>query len=142
MMYMLLFSTHSALLLPTPPTQRTLYAAACAADDQMSFAYRRVSRQPRMSIDPVSARSSVADVIERVTPSVALLTPRGVRNSSAQGSAFAVSTGGRTLLLTNAHVAAGGASLEVRLPADDFATPLRATVVGRAPGGEDLGASR
>jgi len=83
-------------------------------------------------------RNFVSDIAARSSPSVVLVIPRGVRNITAQGSGFAVEVNGRTLLLTNAHVASGGSSVEVALPADDFVERHSATVIGRAPAGEDL----
>ncbi len=82
-------------------------------------------------------RGFVSDVYDRCSPSVALVMPRGVRNTTAQGSGFVVSVDGDRYILTSAHVAAGGTTVEVSLPADNFAVRHSASVVGRAPG-EDL----
>jgi putative serine protease PepD len=96
-------------------------------------AYRRST--PRAShLD----RSFVAEIAERVSPSVALVIPRGLRNSTHQGSGFAVEVGGALLLVTSAHVASGGMKVDVALASDGFIERHSATVVGRAPHGEDL----
>ena len=82
-------------------------------------------------------RTFVSEVYDRISPSVALIMPRGVRNTSAQGSGFVVAVNGTRYILTSAHVAAGGMTVEVAFPADGF-TKHNASVVGRAPDGEDL----
>ena len=83
-------------------------------------------------------RSFVADIVEAATPSVVMVSLRGVRNSTGQGSGFALQTAAGLRIVTSAHVASGGMAVEVRLPADGFETALRARVIGRAPQGEDL----
>lgn len=83
-------------------------------------------------------RTFVSEVYDRISPSVALIMPRGVRNTSAQGSGFVVAVNGTRYILTSAHVAAGGMTVEVAFPADGFTKRHNASVVGRAPGGEDL----
>ena len=82
-------------------------------------------------------RGFVSDVYDRCSPSVALIMPRGVRNTTAQGSGFVVSVDGDNYILTSAHVASGGTTVEVALPADNYAVRYNASVVGRALG-EDL----
>lgn len=83
-------------------------------------------------------RSFVADVAEVASASIVLVVPRGVRNTTAQGSGFVVDVDGGLHILTSAHVAAGGMSVEVALPQDGYAARHNATVLGRAPGREDL----
>lgn len=83
-------------------------------------------------------RSFVADVAESASESLVLVVPKGVRNTTAQGSGFVVRSGDANYILTSAHVAAGGMSVEVGFPADSYTERHNATVVGRAPGGEDL----
>ena len=51
-------------------------------------------------------RTFVSEVYDRISPSVALIMPRGVRNTSAQGSGFVVAVNGTRYILTSAHVAA------------------------------------
>eukprot|EP00965_Chrysotila_dentata_P207051 6183898-Pleurochrysis_carterae.AAC.5 len=80
----------------------------------------------------LSLADGVTDIVERVAPSVALVLPVGVRNSTAQGSGFAISHDGKSYLLTSAHVAAGGFKISVSLPQDDFVTKYEAELVGRA----------
>ena len=96
------------------------------------------SRVQRRVIRNQLDRGFVADVAAAASPSVVLVLPRGVRNTTAQGSGFAVAVDETTMLLTSAHVAAGGMSVQVSLPGDNFSTIHNATVYGRAPGGEDL----
>ena len=111
---------------------------------------RRLTDAPMRSIAAVSRahvaavvmaaldRTFVSEVYDRISPSVALIMPRGVRNTSAQGSGFVVAVNGTRYILTSAHVAAGGMTVEVAYPADGFTKRHNASVVGRAPGGEDL----
>jgi S1-C subfamily serine protease/ATP-dependent Clp protease adapter protein ClpS len=77
------------------------------------------------------------NVAQTVHPSVALVTPMGVRNMTSQGSGFVVdwkddypSESRSVYLLTAAHVAAPGLQLTVLFPSQG-ATPHSATVVGR-----------
>ena len=49
-----------------------------------------------------------------------------------------MNAGGVPRILTSAHVAAGGMSVEVAFSKDGYTERHNATVVGRAPGGEDL----
>lgn len=100
----------------------------------------RMKPQVRADVAVMGAldRSFVSDIHASVSPSVALIMPRGVRNSTAQGSGFAVAVHNVSYILTSAHVAAGGMSVEVALPGDGFKERYNATVVGRAPGGEDI----
>jgi S1-C subfamily serine protease len=76
------------------------------------------------------------NVAQSVHPSVALVTPMGVRNMTSQGSGFVVdwkddSPERRSVyLLTAAHVAAPGLQLTVLFPSQG-ATPHSASVVGR-----------
>ena len=83
-------------------------------------------------------RSFVADVAASASASLVLVVPRGVRNTSSQGSGFVVDVGGMAHVLTSAHVAAGGMTVEVAFSTDGWNQRHNATVVGRAPGGEDL----
>ena len=77
-------------------------------------------------------RSFVKDAVAAASPSLALVLPRGVRNTTAQGSAFCIEVEGDKYLLTSAHVAAGGMSLAVALPSDGFRKKYPVQVVGRA----------
>ncbi|KAL3761909.1 hypothetical protein ACHAW5_006138 [Stephanodiscus triporus] len=99
--------------------------------------YARV-RGARVAVAASLDRGFVSEVYDACSPSVALVLPRGVRNTTAQGSGFVVAIGGDNYILTSAHVAAGGTTVGVALPADGFAARHGAHVVGRAPGGEDL----
>jgi S1-C subfamily serine protease len=91
----------------------------------------------RVSVAASLDRGFVSDVYDSCSPSVALVVPRGVRNTTAQGSGFVISVDGDRYVLTSAHVAPGGMTMEVALAADGFAVRHNASVVGRAPG-EDL----
>ena len=94
----------------------------------------RVVRGVRVAAAASLDRGFVSDVYDRCSPSVVLVVPRGVRNTTSRGSGFVVSVDGDRYVLTSAHVAAGGTTVEVALPADDFAVMHSASVVGRAPG--------
>ena len=83
-------------------------------------------------------KSFVADVAEVASKSLVLILPKGVRNTTSQGTGFVVECEGRCYILTSAHVAAGGMRVEVSLADDNYAKVYNATVVDRAPGGEDL----
>jgi S1-C subfamily serine protease len=89
-----------------------------------------ISSTRRFSV-PASA-SLALNVARLVQPSVALVTPIGVRNMTARGSGFVIdfnttSTNEYTYLVTAAHVAAPGFEIEIKL--GDTSRP--ATVVGR-----------
>lgn len=73
-----------------------------------------------------------------LTISRACPIPRGVRNTTAQGSGFVIAIDDERDILTSAHVAAGGMTVEVALPSDNYAVRYNASVVGRAPNGEDI----
>ena len=83
-------------------------------------------------------REFVTNVYNQCSPSVALVLPRGVRNTTAQGSGFVIAIDDERYILTSAHVAAGGMTVEVALPSDNYAVRYNASVVGRAPNGEDI----
>jgi S1-C subfamily serine protease len=83
-------------------------------------------------------RTFVADAAESASDSLVLVVPKGVRNTTAQGSGFVVNALGVPRILTSAHVAAGGMTVEVAFSKDGYTERHNATVVGRAPGGEDL----
>lgn len=83
-------------------------------------------------------RDFVTNVYKQCSPSVALVIPRGVRNTTAQGSGFVIAIDDERYILTSAHVAAGGMTVEVALPSDNYALRYNASVIGRAPNGEDI----
>jgi len=90
-------------------------------------------------------------VAESVQPSVVLVTPKGVRNMTARGSGFILkqedvpdavvlaakrkNDDGGTYIITSAHVALPGYSIEIARPSANFsdrtANPMPATVVAR-----------
>ena len=77
-------------------------------------------------------RSFVSEAVKSAVPSLALLQPVGVRNRTSTGTGFALDCDGEVLLVTSAHVANGGARLNVSLALDGFAASHDAEVVGRA----------
>ena len=94
---------------------------------------RRLPPAQRAPVALAFDRSFVKDVVAAATPSLALVLPTGVRNQTAQGSAFCIETAdGERFLMTSAHVAAGGMSLAVALPSDGFRKKYPVDVVGRA----------
>jgi putative serine protease PepD len=82
---------------------------------------------PAAAQPPQAARSSYADVVRRVLPSVVLIrTPTGL------GSGVVLDDKGN--IVTNAHVAGNAASFEVQLGSDPQPRPAR--LVGAYPAGD------
>eukprot|EP00978_Attheya_sp_CCMP212_P013389 scaffold33693_cov49-Attheya_sp.AAC.4 len=101
---------------------------------------RHASRKKNVSLCSIlgSIGSDFAkDVARAVQPSVALVTPIGVRNMTDRGSGFVVEFDGTdeyVYLLTSAHVVIPGKRIEVTFPAvllADPATTFDATVIDR-----------
>jgi len=74
-------------------------------------------------------RGFVRQVIEKVSPSVCVVTPVGVRNRPARGTGFVVRSGQDLLVLTAAHVAQPGWRISVSFGEES----MPATLVARDP---------
>jgi len=90
---------------------------------------RQSSSILRMGISPISAADGclspkfAVNVAKKTSPSVAMVIPRGIRNSTARGTAFVIDLAGSetdaelgTYLLTSAHVVPPGWSIAVSFP--------------------------
>jgi S1-C subfamily serine protease len=104
-----------------------------------SSSLNRNSERCRSVLFATLDREFVTNVYNQCSPSVALVLPRGVRNITTQGSGFVIAVNNdERYILTSAHVAAGGMTVEVALPSDNYAVRYNASVIGRAPNGEDI----
>lgn len=124
---------------------RLLIVAAGGISTRSSRLVTRSRFLPRAHISLVGPAavppSPVRGIIETVTPSVALVLPRGVRNTTLQGTAFRVvlddfvdddasaATEECCWLITAAHVAAPGCTLSIQFPSQ---AAVPAKLVGRA----------
>lgn len=97
------------------------------------FSSSKTMTTTRLFSVPAASTDLALNVARLVQPSVALVTPIGVRNMTARGSGFVVdfntttSSAEYTYFVTAAHVAAPGFEIEIKL--GDVSRP--ATVVGR-----------
>ncbi|CAB9524997.1 Serine protease [Seminavis robusta] len=127
------------------PALNILFAAAMIGPEAVAFTLVPAASLSRVTFAGSSKRHAGrdqkwdvgVDVANGVHPSVALVTPMGVRNMTTRGSGFIVdaeefhldSPSLYTYLITAAHVAAPGFDIGLAFPGESQNAP--ATVVGR-----------